>query len=183
MLEFKNYLLEQNKSENTIENYIRNIESFKKWYYETTGGEFKKLYRSNLLDYKSYLRSIKKTKKGQPLKAQSINANLSALAKYNEFLVYKGIQSDVVITDKDFLKVQKQRINPCTIDKSDVEEFRQKILENESKRDYAIVTILSYAGLRISECINIKMSDFDLNSREIIVRNGKRRQTENSLYE
>ena len=175
MLEFKNYLLGENKSANTIENYIRNIQNFKKWYMETTGGEFKKLYRPNILDYKSYLRCIKKTKKGQPLKAQSINANLSALAKYNEFLVYKGIQSDVVINDKDFLKVQKQRINPCTIDKTDVENFRQKILENESKRDYAIITILAYCGLRISECLNIKINDFDLNSCEILIRNGKRR--------
>ena len=175
MLEFKNYLLGENKSANTIENYIRNIQNFKKWYYETTRGEFKKLYRPNVLDYKSYLRNIKKTKKGQPLKAESINANLSALAKYNEFLVDNETQKDIVISDKDFLKVQHQRINPCTIDKSDVENFRQKILENESKRDYAIVTVLSYCGLRISECLNIKINDFDLDSREIIIRNGKRR--------
>ncbi len=173
MLEFKNYLLENNKSNNTIENYIRNIESFKKWYYETTAGEFKKLYRPNVLDYKGYLRNIKKNRKGQPLKAESINANLSALAKYNEFLVYKGIQKEIVINDKDFLKVQHQRINPCTIDKSDVENFRQKILENESKRDYAIITVLAYTGLRISECLNIKMNDFDFNSKEIIIRDGK----------
>ena len=175
MLEFKNYLLEQNKSKNTIENYIRNIESFKKWYADTTGGEFKKLYRPNLLDFKSYLRNVKKTRKGRPLKAESINANLSALAKYNEFLVDNGTQKDIVISDKDFIKIQHQRINPCTIDKSDVEEFRQKILENESKRDYAIVTVLSYCGLRISECLNIKMNDFDLDCREMIIRNGKRR--------
>lgn len=175
MVEFKNYLIEQNKSLNTIENYIRNIESFKKWYKDTTNEELKILYRPNILDYKSYLRNIKKTKQGQPLKAESINANLSALAKYNEFLVETGVQKDIVINDKDFIKIQNQHFNPCNIEKSDVEEFRQKILVNESKRDYAIVTILSYAGLRISECLNIKMNDFDLNSRELIIRNGKRR--------
>ena len=175
MLEFKNYLLEQNKSQNTIQNYIRNIESFIKWYKDTTNEEFKILYRPNVLDYKSYLRNIKKTKQGQHLKAESINANLSALAKYNEFLVENGIQKDIVINDKDFITIQKQHINPCCIEKTDVEDFRQKILINESKRDYAIITLLAYAGLRISECINIKMNDFDLNSKEIIIRNGKRK--------
>lgn len=85
MVEFKNYLIEQNKSQNTIDNYIRNIESFKKWYRDTTNEELKLLYRTNVLDYKSYLRNIKKTEIGQPLKAETINANLSALAKYNEF--------------------------------------------------------------------------------------------------
>lgn len=81
---------------------------------------------------------------------------MSALAKYNEFLVETGVQPDIVINDKDFIKIQKQHINPCCVEKSDIEEFRQKILINESKRDYAIVTLLAYAGLRISECVNIK---------------------------
>lgn len=173
MEKFKNYLIEQNKSVNTIDNYIRNIQSFKKWYTQTTGEVFTILYRPNVLDYKSYLRNIKKTRQGQPLKAESVNANLSAIAKYNEFLVDSGVQKDIVINDKDFIKIQKQHINPCKVDKNQVEQFRQKILENETKRDYAIVTILLYIGLRISETLNIQMNDFDLNSREIIIRDGK----------
>lgn len=183
MEKFKNYLSEQNKSTNTIDNYIRNIESFKKWYKDTTNEEFKILYRPNILDYKSYLRNIKKTRQGQPLKAESVNANLSAIAKYNEFLIDAGIQKDIVINDKDFIKIQKQHINPCKVDKNQVEQFRQQILQNESKRDYAIVTIILYMGLRISETLNIQMNDFDINSREIIVRNGKRWQSQNCLYE
>lgn len=173
MLEFKNYLIEQNKTQNTIDNYIRNMQNFKKWYKDTTNDELKILYRPNILDYKSYLRNIKKTKSGQPLKAETINANLSAIMKYNEFLVEQGIQKDIVLSDRDFIKIQKQRINPCTIDKLDVEEFRQQILKNESKRDYAIITLLAYAGLRISECLNIKLNDFDLDIKELIIRNGK----------
>ena len=173
MKEFKNYLLEQNKLQNTIQSYIRNIENFKKWYKDTTGEELKKIYRPNVLDYKSYLRNIKKTKKGQPLKAETINANLSAIMKYNKYLVENGIQQDIVLTDNDFIKIQKQHINPCKVNASDIERFRQQILENETKRDYAIVTIIIYIGLRISECLNIQMTDFDLNSKEIIVRNGK----------
>lgn len=173
MEEFKNYLLEQNKSQNTIGNYIRNINSFKKWYKETTGEELKKLYRPNILDYKSYLRNIKKTKKGETLKAETINANLSAIMKYNKFLVETGIQKEIVIQENDFIKIQKQHINPCKVNTADVERFRQQILEHETKRDYAIITIILFIGLRISECLNIKMNDFDLNSKEIIVRNGK----------
>lgn len=70
MVEFKNYLIEQNKSVNTIENYIRNIESFKKWYKETTNEELKILYRPNILDYKSYLRNIKKTRNRKTTKSR-----------------------------------------------------------------------------------------------------------------
>ena len=173
MEDFKNYLSEQNKSQNTIQSYIRNIENFKKWYKDTTGEELKKIYRPNVLDYKSYLRNIKKTKKVQALKAETINANLSAIMKYNKYLVDSGIQQDIVLNDNDFIKIQKQHINPCKVNASDIERFRQQILENETKRDYAIATIIFYVGLRISECLNIQMPDFDLNSKEIIVRNGK----------
>lgn len=183
MQEFKNYLQEQQKSQNTIENYIRNIENFKKWYTATTGENIKKLYRPNILDYKSYLRNIKKTKKGQPLKVETINANLSAIMKYNEFLVTKGTQTEIVLHDNDFIKIQKQHINPCKVNTTDIESFRQKVLENETKRDYAIITIIEYIGLRISECINIGMNDFDFNSKEIIIRNGKRWQSKESVYE
>lgn len=183
MQEFKIYLQEQQKSQNTIENYIRNVESFKKWYTETTGEQLQKLYRPNVLDYKGYLRNIKKTKKGQPLKAETINANLSAIMKYNEFLVTTGTQTEIVLHDNDFIKIQKQHINPCKVNTEKIENFRQKILENESKRDYAIVTIIVYIGLRISECLNIGMNDYDFNSKEIIIRNGKRWQSANGLYE
>ena len=171
MQEFKNYLQEQQKSQNTIENYIRNIESFKKWYAETTSEQLQKLYRANVLDYKSYL------------KAETINANLSAIMKYNEFLVTIGTQTEIVLHDNDFIKIQKQHINPCKVNTKDIESFRQKILEHESKRDYAIVTIIVYIGLRISECINICMNDFDFNTKEIIIRNGKRWQSANCLHE
>lgn len=183
MQKFKNYLQEQNKSINTIENYTRNMENFKRWYTETTGEEMKKLYRPNVLDYKSYLRNIKKTKKGQSLKAETINANLSAIMKYNEFLVAGGEQTEIVLHDNDFIKIQKQHINPCKVNTKDIESFRQKILENETKRDYAIVTVIIYIGLRISECLNICMNDFDFNTKEIIIRNGKRWKGTNCLYE
>ena len=173
MENFKSYLSEQNKSQNTIQSYIQNIENLKKWYKDTTGEELKKIYRPNVLDYKSYLRNIKKTKKGQPLKAETINANLSAIMKYNKYLVDTGIQQDIVLNDNDFIRIQKQHINPCKVTTADIERFRQQILENETKRDYAIVTIIIYIGLRISECLNIQMTDFDLTSKEIIVRNGK----------
>ena len=93
--------------------------------------------------------------------------------KYNKFLVEAGIQKEIVIQENDFIKIQKQHINPCKVNTTDIEKFRQQILEHETKRDYAIVTVILYIGLRISECLNIKMNDFDLNSKEIIVKNGK----------
>ena len=54
-----------------------------------------------------------------------------------------------------------------------MERFRQEILERSGVRDYAIVTILAYAGLRISECLALRVEDISLPAREIKVRHGK----------
>ena len=41
------------------------------------------------------------------------------------------------------------------------------MLESGSKRDFAIVTLLVYAGLRRSECVNLKLDQVDLIAKEI----------------
>ena len=43
------------------------------------------------------------------------------------------------------------------------------MLESGSKRDFAIVTLLVYAGLRRSECVNLKLDQVDLIAKEIRV--------------
>lgn len=78
-----------------------------------------------------------------------------------------------MINDNDMIKVQTVYANPTDISKTEVESFRQKILEDEDKRLYAIVTLLAYTGLRISEALNVKLEDVSLEAKELIVRNGK----------
>ena len=71
------------------------------------------------------------------------------------------------------MKVQLAYASPSTVSREEVERFRQEILERSGVRDYAIVTILAYAGLRISECLALRVEDISLPAREIKVRHGK----------
>ncbi|NFG97871.1 transposase [Clostridium sporogenes] len=168
MLEvFKDYIIKEGKSNNTVKTYVRHIQGYVNWFKDTTGEGINKLYRTNILEYKSYLKNIKKDS------AKTINNKLSALVKLNECLIEEGIQTDIVITKKDFIKVQTQVASLATIDKKDVEAFRQKVLENEGLRNYSIVTIMAYGGLRISEVLNLKLDDIDLTSKELVVKEGK----------
>jgi integrase/recombinase XerD len=95
------------------------------------------------------------------------------LVKFNEFLVETNVQRDMVLTKKDYMKVQKQYASLAKVELKDVEKFRQLLLDSGSKRNYALITLLAYAGLRISEALSLKMQDFNLVSREITVRSGK----------
>lgn len=158
---------EDRYSTNTLQSYTIHIQNYISWYHESFGLELTKLYRENILDYISYLLNIKK------LNAKSVNSKLAALSKFNEFLIENGINSDLVIYKKDYFKIQTPFINPATVNKKDVESFRQSILETGNRRNYALVTLLAYSGLRISEAINLKLDDISLTSREVLIREGK----------
>ena len=165
--DFRKYLEEQDKSQNTIESYIRHINGFLSWYSSSFAEEFKHLYRMNVRDYISYLKNVKRDN------AKTINAKISALIKFNEYLCDTGIQDVIVVNKKDTVKVQQEVASPANINKTDVEAFRQRILINESMRDYAIITIMAYSGLRISEVIELKLDDINLQAKEILIRDGK----------
>lgn len=169
---FKNYMIIEGKSSNTIKSYLLNIKEYLIWFQNTYGIIFKRLYRENILEYKSYLINIKKYK-GNSLNSKTINVKLNSLGLLNKFLIKENIQSDIVIKDDDMIKIQVSYANPTDITKVDVENFRQIILENGDKRLYAIVTLLAYTGLRISEALNIKLEDLSLEAKELIVRKGK----------
>jgi integrase/recombinase XerD len=169
---FIDYLSKEGKSENTIKTYLLNVQEYLKWFQETYDSECKKLYRENVLEYKSYLLNVKKHR-GKNLNGKTVNGKLSALYSFNKFLISENIQEELVLNKSDFVKVQIDYANPCIITKNDVERFRQKILEAGDKRLYALVTILAYAGLRISEALNIKLSDYSLEAKELVVRRGK----------
>ena len=50
-----------------------------------------------------------------------------------------------------------------------MDAFRQRLLESGNKRDYAIVTLYAYSGLRRTECVNLLLEQMDLVSKEIRV--------------
>ncbi|MDE7016747.1 MAG: tyrosine-type recombinase/integrase [Lachnospiraceae bacterium] len=174
MKEFKNKMYLEGKSERTMEVYGNSVREFFKWFYDSYGNvEFKKLYRENVLEYKSYLKNIKKSvHSGNNLCPKSINSKLSALICFNELME----PDNIVVSKKDLMKIQTEMVSPATITKKEVEEFRQIVLQSEgcaARRNFAIVTILAYAGLRISECLNLRKSDICLKSGELKVASGK----------
>lgn len=170
---FPKYLREQGKAEGTIQNYSRKVAEYMKWHEESFGSSPKKIFRANVLDYKSYMKNIKK------ISAVTINTKIAALAALNEFLIAEGIQEDIVISKKDYFKVQKSVLSPNHLTKQEVEAFRQKVLEEAGERDYAIVTIMAYMGLRRDEVVNLKLDSMSFQSREVLVwgKGGKQRTT------
>jgi site-specific recombinase XerD len=127
------------------------------------------LRHGNILDFRSYLQNIKKQK------AATVNAKLSALISFNEFLVDTGRQQETAVTEKDLLRAQAVYASPSDLTEKDVEAFRQAVLIGSGVRDHALVTILAYAGLRVSEALalGLEEEDADLIGRQLTVNRGK----------
>ena len=111
MKEFEEYLRRIGKSENTALTYCRNIRMYFSWCRDSFGSEPKELYRSNVLEYISYMRNIR------GYSPKSVNNHLPALRCLNKYLVQIGRQSDMAVLDSDFMKVQIQYASPCSVDK------------------------------------------------------------------
>ena len=164
---FSSFLKASGKSVNTIKGYVLDIKQYFKWFEESYGQECAALYRQNVLDYVAYLKNVKINN------ARTINHKLSSLRSYNDFLISLGIQNDTIVQKTDMLKVQAEYASPTKVTELEVKQFMQKVLESKNKRNYAIVVLLAYTGTRISEALSIWLNDFDLQTGECIIRNGK----------
>lgn len=129
MNDFRRYLMAERKSENTVKGYIQSVSGLLKWFNESKGVDFKQLHHENVGEYISFLKTVKDPK------PKTINTKLNALVKFNEFLVEAGVQSNMVLTKKDYLKVQQQYASLAKVEFNDIEKFRQLILDSGSKRN------------------------------------------------
>lgn len=170
---FKSAMEEQGMSRNTINTYLIHFKEYLNWFESSYDIPFKKLYKVNILEYKAFLKNIKKVGKDlHPLDAKSINVKLSALSKYRDLLETENM----IDFDSLYIRVQTSAVAPTDLTKNDVEQFRQSILQSDDRnswRNYAIVTLLMYSGIRISELVNIKNIDIDIINSELKISDGK----------
>lgn len=166
---FEKYLIDGAFSENTIKGYITDLKLFASWE-NNHNKDLDTLNRQDIIEYKEYL---KRTKMQD---SKTINHKLSSLKKYNEYLININAMDTMVIIKKDMFKVQSEFANPTDITKDDVKQFFKDIKNDKTNktalRDFAMVYLLAYTGIRISECLNIQYDNLNLQEQELII-NGK----------
>ena len=148
---FKNWLMINRDSKNTIETYLRQIklffQSFSEFNQETVNN-----YLLERLD-----KMVAKT---------TWNLDISALRAYAEFSK----------TKVDFPKNKKpdQKIQPHLEESQLLEILRKlKYIVNQNNRYQTILGVLFYSGLRIKELEKLKREDFNFDNNTIIIRNTK----------
>lgn len=141
---FHLYLVNQGLSPNTIKNYMSDLRLLSQ------------------LGINSDTAFVLKSANNRS--TSTINRMLSTLRRYGE---YKGID---LVKDADFIKSQPVTSAPDTVSKLQVMSFLKELKKYNSYRNYCIAVVIVNTGLRISECLNLRLSDLgELDRGEISI--------------
>lgn len=170
---FIDFMINNGLSENSYKSYANDIKIFMNYYYDSYGEELHTLIRGDVLMYISFL--VKNN-----YSPTSINRKISALKKYNLFLIQEKIQNNIVINEKYYIKIQNtmiQKTIPNLQEINKLKHFASKDTKHPA-RDYCILCIFIYGGLRESELVNLRLVDVKLEERfiNIIGKGNKFRQ-------
>jgi integrase/recombinase XerD len=147
--------IEKGLSKNTVSSYKNDISSFSSWCDKEQLDRLK-ITDLNLNNYISNLFSI-------GLKSSSINRKISSIKHFYLFLlkkkVIKNSPADEITTPK------QEKYLPTSMSEDEVECLlgSPKSSIKIERRDKAMIEILYATGMRISELVNLKLTDIDFN--------------------
>ncbi len=150
--DFIDYLMIDKKySKNTLSAYKRDLNKFR-MFFDTKS--IKKIDEKDMNKYLTHLKKELNTPK-------SISRNLSSLRSFYKYLMIEKVVDDSPLMNVGMPKVKKSL--PNVLEGEDIEKLLNlKLSDKFSYRNKALLELMYATGLRVSEIINIKMSDIDI---------------------
>ncbi len=153
-LEIRNY------SSKTIKSYLLCLK-----YYFNYNKNFKYFNENNI---KQFLLTLKARNKAP----QTINLHLNAIKFYYRDIIHYNTKIDISFAKKT-LKI------PIVLSKGEI----IKIVESIGNKKHQLIIFLSYtAGLRVSETINLRVKDIDLENLTIHIKNAKGKKDRLTIF-
>ena len=148
--------IEKGLSQNTVQSYKNDITSFAFWVDESINLP---LVRISKIDINKYIAHLFKN----GLKSSSVNRKISTIKSFFIFLLKK---KHILVSPVDDIEMIKQeKYLPISMSEKEVE----LLLESPNLdsfigiRDRAMIEMLYATGMRVSELINLKITDIDHN--------------------
>ena len=153
---FFDYLfIEKGLSKNTIKAYEVDIERFIHWLKQDKKSDY---LNAKEVEINAYISNLFKLR----LKSSSINRNISSIKAFYLFLMKKNILKVSPIAE--VVTPKQEKYLPISMSESEVEillkspNTKIKI----EKRDKAMIEMLYATGMRISELVNLKITNVDM---------------------
>lgn len=168
-MDILNLFVSSQQSKNTQQSYKRVIEDFCNF---MNISQCEQLYNISTLDIDKWNIKLKET-----LSDSSRRTKLTIMNSFYSFMVDRGLVLKNPVSP--ILSKVKVKLKPQTfLTQKEAHETLQTALGNKSPKDirnYAILCILENIGVRISELINLKISDIQGNKINILGKGNKYR--------
>ena len=147
--------VEKGLSKNTIEAYRNDINDYLSWLNKRNIQDYKEISELVVNEYVAYLFN-------KALKSSTVNRKISSLKSFYLFLIKKKIISSSPLSE--IITPKKEHYLPSSMSEDEVERLlRSPNIELDlENRDKAMIEMLYATGMRISELINLKITDIDL---------------------
>jgi len=159
---FKEYLqIERNLSKNTLDAYIRDIEKLEKFSIKNSIESPKSVSNWILIDF---LKEVSKKNISERTQARWV----SSIKAFYKYLI-----EEELIKENPTTLIESPKLGiylPDVLSSEDIEKLISEIDETDNlgKRNFCILELLYGCGLRVSELINLKLSD--INQKEHYIK-------------
>ena len=166
--DYRDYLYDQDKSEQTIKAYITDLHSFLHWFQHSTGEslELESITPMEIIDYRNTMLDRGK-------KPSTINRSLISISSFCQW----AQQNDLILNNpaEGIRSVAEEPLAPRALERKEQLGLLRAVRKSGNLRDLAITTMLLHTGMRVSELCNLRVSDisFSTDRNMIIIREGK----------
>ena len=152
---FLNYLLvDKGLSNNTAKAYEADISSFFQWL-DNEDLKYKNLQEDHINQYISFLFQRK-------MRSSSVNRKISSIKSFYIFLVKRNFLKNSPLND--LVTPKQEKYLPESMSEAEVDKLLNSpdVANKIENRDKAMIEMLYATGMRISELVNLKMTDVDM---------------------
>jgi len=169
--EFENFLkFERNLSQNTIQSYLSDLKKLIKYLEIKKNNYLPHEIKVDIIREFLYLESKK-------IKASTQGRLISSLNLFFDFLILEKILIENPVEKIDYPKIGFTIPTTLTTDEIDLIIANARLNKNNGLRNETIIEVLYSCGLRVSELINLKISDLYLSEQllKVIGKGNKER--------
>src|SRR5574338_452102 len=165
------HLVSLGRSDRTVAGYLIDIKTFASWFEQTNGYTLapENLTPTDVREYRQFLLNVQKAK------ASTINRQLAVLRAYGLWAKNSG---SVLYNPVDGIKsIAQQKHAPKWLDRREqaalqreaerrIQAAKTEPTKHQAIRDHCILIVLLNTGLRVSELINLELSDITITDRK-----------------
>lgn len=166
--DYRDYLHDQDKSEQTVKAYMADLTSFSRWFQQTTRGplDLEHVTPMEIINYRNAMLDWGK-------KPSTINRSLISISSFCQW----AQQNDLIPSNpaEGVRSVAEEPLAPRALERKEQLALLRAVRKSDNLRDLAIITMLLHTGMRVGELCNLRVSDIRISthSNMVTVREGK----------